>query len=70
MQLSVECPNCHSPELDYAGLQWFPERVFNTLNVEASVREAGPPPKGALHVYTCQSCQTTFLQPEEQTGDD
>jgi hypothetical protein len=70
MQPSVECPNCHSPDLDYAGLQWFPERVFSTLKVKASVQEEGPPPKGALHVYTCQLCQTTFLRPEEKMGRD
>lgn len=60
--MSHQCPNCHSNELEYGGLQWFPSRVFEMMNQKPTVQDDQHPGQGALRTYTCTCCQTTFLE--------
>jgi hypothetical protein len=55
------CPNCHSHDVEFAGLQWFPARVFRAMRRQPSVVDEEKQ-RGALHSYTCKDCHTTFTE--------
>ena len=62
----LHCTSCKSTQLEEAGLQWFPLSVFNAHTVQPLVTDpVNHPNEGALHLYTCSKCHTTFLEPFE-----
>lgn len=58
----MSCPNCQCEHLDYAGLQWYPLRVFEILGWFPTVHDSQRPDEGALRMYTCQYCETSFVE--------
>lgn len=62
MNEAIRCPSCGSESLEYIGLQWFPEAVFQANGWYPSVRAVDRPNEGALRNYTCSNCQTTFTE--------
>lgn len=58
----MQCPNCSSHDTHDGGLQWFPLRVFEALHTMPTVRDTGRPSEGALQMFTCADCHTTFLE--------
>lgn len=60
MQYLHECPNCGCPEVEYLGLQWFPIKVFETWDWSPPVVDKAHPDEGAVRLYTCTHCETTF----------
>jgi hypothetical protein len=62
MHNHIECPNCQTAAVEYLGLQWFPRRVFEAWNWQPSIFDASRPDQGAIRLYTCEICQTTFAE--------
>lgn len=57
------CPNCNSDQLEFTGLQWYPEAVYDAQRTQPTVRDINHPEQGALRAYTCFECNTTFIEP-------
>jgi hypothetical protein len=57
------CPNCSSDQLEFTGLQWYPEKVYDAQQAKPTVRDIHHPEQGALRAYTCYECNTTFVEP-------
>lgn len=58
----MQCPNCDSHHTDYGGLQWFPLRVFEVQHIAPTVRDMSRPNEGALQMFTCADCHTSFIE--------
>ncbi|PJF45164.1 MAG: hypothetical protein CUN55_00210 [Phototrophicales bacterium] len=58
----MQCPSCASQETIFGGLQWFPLRVFEAQRLVPTVQNADRPDEGALRMFTCEHCHTSFIE--------
>ena len=61
MTTSAHCPTCNSHYLEYIGLQWFPVRIFETHHAVPAAVDTSRPDEGAVEMYTCLDCETSFV---------
>lgn len=61
----MQCATCGSTQLEEAGQQWFPLTVFEAHLVSPPITDPARPSEGALPLYTCTNCHTTFVEPFE-----
>lgn len=64
MTIQHTCPNCQTiTRMHFEGLQWWPDRFLARTGLQPVTRDNEHPEQGALRLYSCEKCQSTFLEP-------
>ncbi|GIK67567.1 MAG: hypothetical protein BroJett018_53610 [Chloroflexota bacterium] len=64
MTIQQICPNCQTlTPMHFEGLQWWPDRFLVRTGLQPVKRDPDHPEQGALRLYSCEKCQSTFLEP-------
>lgn len=63
MSVEQTCPNCQVTTLmHFEGLQWWPDGFLQRAGLQPIKRDDQHPGQGALRLYSCNKCQSSFLE--------